>query len=250
MSAAIICCRNCRSRQTKKNGKDQNRRQRYKCRDCGHVFTQRSRKITSGSHLSDVQWRRAVELFCLRGGISAEDLARVLHINRKTAQKILRSFRGLCRELTPKELEGFIEWDETTARKGEWVFGGVSRHLKQCLLRLVPNRDAGTLVPLILNSSAPHSWYFTDEWGAYNELPNHLTVCHAREFVSEHSSEVHTNTQEGIWGHMKPLGTHIYRGFPKNTLDEFLFETMFRYNYRSYQERVRILSALLHRKNK
>lgn len=250
MSARVIFCRHCRSPKTKKNGRDRNRRQKHKCRECGGVFTQRTQRLTSGSHLSERQWQKAAELFCLRGGISAADLARVLKVNPKTAQRVLRCFRSLCAELVPQDLEGFIEWDETTARKGEWVFGGVSRHLKQCLLRLVPNREAGTLVPLILAVSGAESWHFTDEWGAYNELPDHFTVCHAKEFVSRHSATVHTNTQEGIWGHMKPMGTHIYRGFPKATLKAFLAETMFRYNYRDYEKRVEILSALLKRKNK
>ena len=250
MSARVNFCRKCQGPRVKKNGQDRHRRQKYRCHDCGTVFTRRTGKVTSGSRLSDRQWRQATELFCLRAGISAADLARLLKVNEKTTQKLLRALRQLCVELIPHELEGCLEWDETTARKHTWVLGGVSRHLQQCLLRLVPNREAGTLIPMILGVSTVGSWYFTDEWGAYNELPNHLTVCHAEEFVSRHSATVHTNTQEGIWGHMKPLGTHIYRGFPAATLELFLAETMFRYNYRDYEHRVKILLALLARKNK
>lgn len=203
--------------------------------------------MKSGSQLSDAQWTIALRLFSSRAGMSAEDLSRVLGINRKTAQKLNRSFRVLVRELEPSHLPGASEWDESIMTK-QWVLGGVSRHTQQCILQIIPNRRGNTLIPLVERHSDADGLVFTDEWLGYLGLMNHMTVCHAREFTNSQARFVHTNTQEGVWGQMKPLSWHIYRGFPVRSLPQFLSEVMFRYNIRSYDIRVSVLSALLTRK--
>lgn len=203
--------------------------------------------MKSGSRLTDAQWHMASRLFSSRGGMSAADIARVLQINRKTAQKLNRSFRVLVRELEPKHLHGVSEWDESIMNR-QWVLGGVSREGKKCLLQMIPDRSGSTLAPLVERHSDPDGLIFTDEWLGYISLTNRMSVCHAREFVNSQARFVHTNTQEGVWGHMKPLSWHIYRGFPNSSLPQFLSEVMFRYNVRSYKTRVSVLSALLSRK--
>lgn len=179
--------------------------------------------------------------------MSAEDMARVMHVNRKTAQRLNRVFRVLVKELEPQWLPGASEWDEATMSK-QWMLGGVSRELKQCLIRPIHNRAESTLVPLVMRHSDAEGMVLTDEWSGYIDIPNHWTVCHSKEFVRRDARFVHTNTQEGIWGHMKPLSKHIYRGFPRSSLPQFLSEFMFRYNIRDYGTRVSVLTALLSRK--
>jgi transposase-like protein len=151
--------------------------------------------------------------------------------------------------LEPKKLSGPSEWDESTALKSQWVVGGVSRTMKQCLMTCVENRSERILVPLVERYTETDSPIFTDEWLGYSGLLNRWTVCHAREFVRKEARFVHTNTQEGIWGHLKPMGWHLYRGFPRATLPSYLSEFMFRYNLRNYETRVSVLSALLSRKS-
>lgn len=221
---------------------------RYKCPHCRRTFTNRSNTGKAGSHFSDEEWRVAVKCFSLRGGMSGADLARFLQVNRKTGQRLNRLFRAMTQTLTPKKLSGASEWDESTALRHQWVVGGVSRVTRQCLLTCVQNRSERTLVPLVERSIEPDSLVFTDEWGGYIGLLNHWTVCHDREFVNSMARFVHTNTQEGIWAHLKPLGWHVYRGFPRSTLPSYLYEFMFRYNIRCYETRVSVLSALLSRK--
>lgn len=240
-------CRFCEAAGAHRYGKDRQRRQRYKCPHCGKIFLNRTRTMKSGSHLTDDQWALALRLFSSRAGMSAEDLSRVLGINRKTAQKLNRSFRVLVKGLEPKSLRGCSEWDESVVSR-QWVLGGVSREMRQCLLCCIPNRREDTLVPLVERHSDPDGLVFTDEWLGYLGLPNRMSVCHAREFVNSQATFVHTNTQEGVWGQMKPLSWHIYRGFPISSLPNFLSEVMFRYNIRSYKTRVAVLSALLSRK--
>lgn len=248
MPASTIFCPFCGIADARKFGLDRQRRQRYQCRLCRKVFSRRSRTILSGSHLSDRQWTDGIRKFCLRGGMSAEDMAREMRLNRKTAQHMNKIFRFLVKELEPKILSGPSEWDESVAIRSQWVVGGVSRAIKQCLLRQVPDRSEHTLGPLVRKHSDPECPLFTDEWLGYGDLPNRWTVCHEREFVRSGARFVHTNSIEGTWGHLKPLGRHVYRGFPRSTLDSFLSEFMFRYNLRDYETRVSVLSALLTRK--
>jgi len=203
--------------------------------------------MKSGSQLTDTQWMTALRLFCTRGGMSAADMARLMGINRKTAQRLNRTFRLLVKELEPTHLPGASEWDESTMSR-QWILGGVSRQMRQCLLQTIANRSEGTLVPAVEAVSDPDSLVFTDEWLGYSAIPNRMSVCHSREFVNSQATFVHTNTQEGIWGHMKPLSHHVYRGFPRSSLPQFLSEVMFRYNIRTFETRVSVLSALLTRK--
>lgn len=249
MSAAIKFCHHCGAQGVHKFGKDKQRRQRYKCNHCFKIFTRRTRTHKSGSQLSDETWKKGLELFCLRAGMSGSDMARLLRINVKTARKMNKHFRTLVKELEPSIIDGVSEWDEAVPIKGQWVIGGVSRNTRQCLLKCIPNRRELQLSGFVNTYSDPDAPFVcTDEHMGYIGVVNRLPVCHSKEYVHSQMRFVHTNQIEGVWGHLKPLGKHTYRGFPRSTLPMYLSEFMFRYNFRDYETRVDILSALLTRK--
>jgi hypothetical protein len=188
-------------------------------------------------------------MFSLRAGISGRDIARFFNWNEKTGQRLNRAFRVLILPLVPRSIPGASEWDESLPLYDQWVLGGVSRANARCRLECITDRSERVLCPLVQSAVGAEGLVFTDEWGGYNDLYRRMTVCHAREFVNSQARFVHTNTIEGIWGHLKPLGWHIYRGFPRSSLSQFLGEFMFRYNYRNYENRVSVLSALVSRKS-
>lgn len=247
MSAKTIFCRFCGAAGAHCYGKDRRRRQRYKCPHCSKVFTNRTNTVKSYSHLSDAEWRRAQESFCIRSGMSGADLARTLQCNEKTGQRLNSIFRIIVLPLRPEFLSGPSEWDEAVPIQGQWVGGGVARH-GSCRLAPIADRSERTLSSLVNRHSDPEGMVFTDEHGGYCGVVNRWSVCHAREFVNPMARFVHTNTIEGVWGHLKPLGWHIYRGFPRQSLTKFLGEFMFRYNLRDYESRLSVLSALVTRK--
>jgi transposase len=246
MSARMIFCRRCGVGGAHRYGKDRQQRQRYKCPDCGTIFTRRTNTAKSGSRLSDREWELALRIFASRGGMSGADLGRVLGCGRRTGQRMNRAFRQATLFCVPRSLPGPTEWDESVVSK-QWVVGGVSRTTRQCVLHTIKGRAAAILIPLVEMHTVGDDPIFTDEHWGYYGLLNHWTVCHAREFVRKEARFVHTNTQEGIWGHLKELSRHVYRGFPKATLHQFLAEFMFRYNHQSYETRLSVLSALLTR---
>ena len=243
----MIFCRFCGADGALRFGKDARRRQRYRCPHCVRTFTNRTNTVKSGSHLNDVQWGLAAKLFCTREGLPGTDLAHVLDTDPKTGQRLNRILRSMTIDVCPKSIPGISEWDESIF-SSRWVLGGVSRDSGQCFLQCVPNRSERILCPLVRSMAGVDGLIFTDEWGGYDDLYRHMTVCHSREFVNRQARFVHTNTQEGIWGLCKTLSWHIYRGFPKEHLPEFLSEFMFRYNLPIYETRVSVLSALLSRK--
>ncbi len=76
---------------------------------------------------------------------------------------------------------------------------------KKCVLKLVQNRKARTLVPIITQYCVPNSEIHSDEAQMYANLNDigfvHRTVCHTDNFVGQNG--VHTNNIESFWGHLK-----------------------------------------------
>ena len=125
---------------------------------------------------------------------------------------------------------GKRKYNKGAYREGQWAIGGVDRDTGQCFLLPCPNnkRDAPTLLPLIYRWILPGSIVYTDEWGAYNDLTasgyTHESVNHSIQFVDP-STGVHTNTQEGLWAHVKKTvigGTDLELAFV-----DFMFRRRF-----------------------
>ena len=115
-------------------------------------------------------------------------------------------------------------------REGMWVLGGVDRNTGQCFLLPCPDnrRGAGILLPLIRRWILPGSIIYTDEWAAYNSLTaegfTHGSVNHTYQFVDPQTG-IHTNTQEGLWYHVKKsvIGTRDL----ELSLIDFMFKRRF-----------------------
>lgn len=227
-----------------RHGKNKQGRIRYKCNYCQKTYCNRTKTIRAYSHLSDNEWKQSIRLVSLKGGISGSDLGRFHSRHLKTGQRVVRLLREEMARLPVPQLEGIAEIDETTMLKHQWVWGGVSRFTDKLVLEKVSDRSERTLEELVLHYTSQKTCIFSDEWKGYTNLFNHrshLTVNHSKEFVSSYSNRVHTNKQEGVWGLIKPMAIHVYRGIPRNKLNNYLKEFMFRYNLKDYNHRVKAL---------
>ncbi|KAH7832701.1 putative Uncharacterized transposase-like protein [Monocercomonoides exilis] len=91
-----------------------------------------------------------------------------------------------------------------------WIFGAVERKPEggagKNFVMIVPNRKAGTLVPIIRDKILPGTRIMSDEWKAYARLKDygyaHDTVCHKREFKNK-ITHACTNTVEGLWMNLR-----------------------------------------------
>lgn len=227
-------------------GMSRQKRVRYRCRDCRKTFCARTGTIKYKTRLNEKQWALVPSLVALRTHPSGADLGRLLQISVRSGQRMMRHIRHLLPDSDPRQrIGGTVELDETTF-KGTWIGGAKERGGALSLMPLV-NRTTRSMNQFVDRLVVPDAMVFTDEWRGYNEVcltRGHLTVCHAREFVSSFCRKVHTNGIEGVWGYAKPLAIHTYRGYP--TIADFLREICFQFNF-TYHERRSYLTAYFSR---
>lgn len=98
---------------------------RYKCKDCGKVFSDKSGTILHKSKVSKELWLVAIYEFAINPECSALSLKRTLGVNYRTAYMMLQKIRFLVGKSEIK-LEGIVQCDEAYIG-AEW--GNV--HLKK-----------------------------------------------------------------------------------------------------------------------
>ncbi len=229
----------------------------YSCQFCGHREHPMVGTIFENSATSLQLWFYAIYLMSsTRCGISAKQLERELGVTYKTAWRMFHKIRSLLDQGDPL-LGGTVEADEayvggqakwrnrgvpegkgrgTVARLRYSVWPNVARMVRAGLsspkrsMTLARSRYYLTIQTKVL----PESVVYTDEARAYDKLGEmgyqHDRVNHARKVYV--SGDVHTNTIEGFWTHMKRGVSGVYRGVSSKHLQSYLDEYVFRYNNR------------------
>lgn len=197
---------------------------------CGGPGCKRSKSIRSDSYLesSKISFTTFLQLlYCFSSkNLTSVDIAAFTGLSRRSVGE----WRSTLLEAVaawiynnPQAIGGpgeIVEIDEAmfgkrkynrgALREGAWVLGGVCRSTGHCFLIPCPGnrRTAAVLLPLIQSNVLPGSIIHTDQWAAYNQLTftttgfTHLTVNHSVNFVDPLTG-CHTNTQEGMWHHVK-----------------------------------------------
>jgi len=222
----------------------------YSCQWCGYHL-----HPTVGTPFEQTRtplqlWFYAIHLFTTtRHGVSAKELERQLGVTYKTAWRMA----GLIRQHMA-DVDGNIplggpfkrvEVDETyvggvmeggQGGKGKSVVFGMLERGGDLVVQVVPNRQSGTLMPIIRQNIRPHTEIHTDEHRAYGGLGTmgywHKSVNHAREeYVSPTGTTV--NAIEGFWRHLKSsiAGTHI--SVSAKYLNRYAKEFEYRFNRRN-----------------
>jgi transposase-like protein len=100
--------------------------------------------------------------------------------------------------------------------------------------KVVDDAGAKTILPHVRTKVLPESVVYTDEAAIYQQLENmgyeHDWVCHTNKVYV--SGNVHTNTIDGFWTHLKRGVSGVYRGVSPKHLQSYLDEYVFRYNNR------------------
>lgn len=228
----------------------------YACQYCGHHEHPLVGTIFENSATSLRLWFYAVYLMSsTRCGISAKQLERELGVTYKTAWRMFHKIRSLLEqdgELfdgdTPVEMDeayigGKAKWRNPKRGRGAPnktpVFGMAQRgedgRPGQIAVKVVPNASGASLFPHIRTKVLPPSVVYMDEWVPYKRLGalgyEHQHVPHAEKVYV--SGDVHTNTIEGFWSHLKRGVSGVYRGVSSRHLQSYLDEYVFRYNNRT-----------------
>ena len=189
----------------------------WSCRLCRRQRSLRTGSFFEGSHLSLTQILDIIFYWSydLRQVYIREDTG----IARKTAVDWQNFIRDVCAHYLidhPIQLGGAnitVEIDESkfmprkyhrgAYREGHWILGIIERGINNCVLLPVEDRSAATLLPLIQQHVLPGTRIITDQWAAYNSLPNHDSVNHSLHFVDPNDPPIHSNNVEGYWAHCK-----------------------------------------------
>ena len=215
----------------------------YPC--AGTIFEHSSTPLTD--------WFYAMYLMtATRNGVSAKELQRQLGVTYKCAWRIGHQLRILMAERAkaqnPGPLSGHVEIDETYVGgkikvkhwgKGEYmknktiVFGIVERG-GTIRSKVVPNDKITTLHPIIQENVAVGTTVSTDQHRSYKKLAK-MGYIHGRvnhdvdEWVR---GNIHTNTIEGFWSHLKRGIKSTHASVSKQHLQKYVDEFSFRYNNR------------------
>jgi transposase len=122
------------------------------------------------------------------------------------------------------------------------IAGVVGRESGEVRLRVCPHSDRQTLQPFVETRTAEGCTVNTDEWQAYNHLPEHgrthKHVCHkpgqrewARDEDGDGVREVHSNTAEGMWTGLRNY-LRPFRGVNKEHLHHYVAVYEWTYNFK------------------
>ena len=92
----------------------------------------------------------------------------------------------------------------------KWFVGGIERGTNKCFITEVPNRNAETIVRVLLRYVKPGTKIMTDCWPAYKRAfrnlemdLEHERVNHSLNFVDPENPNIHTQNIESLWSRSK-----------------------------------------------
>jgi transposase-like protein len=246
-------------------------RQRYECQVCGHAFDDLSETIVEGHHQPLRVWVWC--LYFMGLNLSNEQIAAELDLAEGDAQTMTTQLReGIVVKKKPVQLTGKIEADEmyliaghkgqpdivaqegrpgrrrrlkgkrgrgTLAEEKPPVLGLLQRD-GEVVIRLLPNVQQATSLPVITSVIAPGSLVYTDAYNIYDRLPewgyehksvNHTAGEYSRDEDGDGFHKVHVNTLEGFWSLLRSW-LRPHRGISQEKLPWYLGFFEFVHNIR------------------
>lgn len=235
---------------------------RFKCRDCGKIFSYKVGTIFQNSPLTMWTWIKAYYFFLSdKLGVSSYGLAEHCKVTQTTAFLMLLRIRTTYEVAGERGVFGILgntQGDEMyykgknrfkhanrqsangvgrAKNPGTSIVGGiadvVSGMVKATKLN---NANAKTLTEFILENVVPGLEFHSDEWQGYKEMIEyfiHLVVVHSSRIFT--NGKANTNILEGYWRQVKRKlgGRHVK--VSDKYLQSYLNETSYRYNYRDLE---------------
>lgn len=235
-------------------------RRMLQCRDknCRKQFSAKVGTIFEDSPLGLDKWFVAVwSIANCKNGISSCELARAIGVTQKSAWFMLHRIRAAMSTDSFRKFDGEVESDETfvggkaanmhASRRERVILGrgsvgktivhgllerGIGGEPSQVKASVVPDTEAGTLVPQIARNVEPSATIYTDSHASYASLAArwvHQWVNHATAYVV---GRVHTNGLENFWCLLKRAIKGAYVHVAHFHLFRYVDEEVFRFNKR------------------
>ena len=224
------------------------KRPSYACKWCGYQLYPLAGTIFRKTTTPLTSWFHAIYLFSVsKNGVSAKELERHLGVGYGTALRMTRKIRLLMAQSGKVEMTGIVEVDEMYVggrRRGSKRGRGVEHKVPvvgvverggEIRVEVTKDTKTASIMPLLREFVSVEAQINTDEYRSYLPLKRmgytkHSQVRHAaKQYVI---GEVHTNTIEGFWSHVKRSIHGTYNCVSPKYLHTYLDEFVFRYNFR------------------
>ena len=231
----------------------------YKCKSCKQRFTVLLGTMFESSPIPLRKWFIAAFLFSAhKKGISSHQLARDLSLTQKTCWFMLHRLRLAFTDIEPKILKDVVSLDETfiggknkyrhADKKVVGSQGGSGKAIVMggmqiggiVVTKIVPDREAETLVPVVEKMVKKGSMLVTDELKAYYRVKKdyfHIVVNHNEGQYTHNAFS--PNNIEGFWSLLKRGLIGIYHQVTPKHLQKYCEEFGFRYNSRKITDKER-----------
>lgn len=170
MCYEAITCPDCSSLNVVKNGKTQQRKQRYLCKSCRRQF------IREYTYLGCVGAVRALTVPMTMNGSGIRDISRVCRLSPNTVLKTLRqAVTEVTEPVVPRRIRD-LEIDEFWSfvgdkRRQRWTWYGFDRQRRK-VVAFVNDRRTDAACERLLKKleGCQVSRYHTDDWQSYQKL--------------------------------------------------------------------------------
>lgn len=221
----------------------------YECDFCGYQVYPTAGTPFENTRTSLRDWFHVMFMFCAsRNGVSAKEVQRTIGVTYKTAWRMCNLIRQYMGYVDGDNSlggpgSGVVEADKTSiggkdkrGHDGKVVVLGITEHGGETVTKIIPSRKAKHIMPEILKWVRLGASIATDEARAFFEIGEngylHGTVNHsAGEYVN---GNVHTNTIEAFWSHVKRSLAGTYVNVSPKWLQTYLWEFEFRQNLRKH----------------
>ncbi|WP_417411875.1 IS1595 family transposase [Hoeflea sp.] len=219
----------------------------YECDFCGYQVYPTAGTPFENTRTSLRDWFHVMFMFCAsRNGVSAKEVQRTIGVTYKTAWRmcnLIRQYMGYVDGDTPLggTGSGVVEADKAffgghdkRGHDDKVVVLGITERGGETVTKVIPSRKSKDVMPEIFKWVRPGARIATDEARVFMELAEngymHGTVNHsAGEYVN---GNVHTNTIEAFWSHVKRSLCGTYVNVSPKWLQTYLWEFEFRQNLR------------------
>ena len=229
--------------------KENDRVGRWNCHDCHSSFNVLQGTIFHKTRIPLQKWFVAIALMInAKKSLSSCQLSRDLNLNQTSCWYMQYRIRTAMASDDRFLLKGIVEVDETyVGGKFRWkdektkrgrgthkmpVIGAVER--KGSVTAQVTETVSGYSVSKFINKvmDVSKSTLVTDQLRAYrvmDSVMDHFSVNHSERYVD---GEVHTNTIEGFWAHLKRAWYGQHHHYSKAHMSLYVSEACWKYNRR------------------
>jgi transposase-like protein len=232
----------------------------FKCSCCKRNFSYKTGTIFENTKIGLKEWFTAIYLHTSnKKGISSCQLAKHIGITQKTAWFMLMRIRYAIENKQLNSFTGTTEIDEVylggveknkhmqTRIQGVKdkiaVVGITNRDTQQTVLRQIESSEYVNLIGEIMDNVKEGSTVITDGYKSYIPLKtyyNHKTINHSEgeysrteEDKNKKAFKVHTNTIEGLFGHIRRTIDGTYHFISEKHAQSYLNEIQHRFNTRN-----------------